>query len=158
MLCIKRWFLMCLFGENTVTKSVDFCFLGCYYMQVACESDEPSGQARVTTEYELCGWEALKKVRKNLKKSSWQRVWKVVIYLSCAKRRAPCKLNNVMNTKHQILDSLSRSSKAWSGTTLNFFEAMINGFNNLIWAAERSFKYHFIESLILAQDERWRRA
>ena len=101
--------------------------------------------------------ERLWKSSKKLEKSSWQRVWKVVIYLSCAKRRAPCKLNNVMNTKHQILDSLSRSSIAWSGTTLNFFEAMINGFNNLIWAAWL-FKYHFIESLILAQDERWRRA
>ena len=94
---------------------------------------------------------------KKLEKSSWQRVWKVVIYLSCAERRAPCKLNNVMNTKHQILDSLSRSSKAWSGTTLNFFEAMI--MVSIIWFEQRKlFRYHFIESLILAQDERWRRA
>ena len=97
------------------------------------------------------------KSSKKLEKSSWQRVWKVVIYLSCAKRRAPCKLNNVMNTKHQILDSLSRSSKAWSGTTLNFFEAMI--MVSIIWFEQRKlFRYHFIESLILAQDERWRRA
>ena len=32
------------------------------------------------------------------------------------------------------------------------------GFNEVICAAKGLYRYHFIESLILAQDERWRRA
>ena len=115
-------------------KVLTFVFWGA----IICKS-----LARATAERASSGYNWIRTLRmrgfekssKKLEKSSWQRVWKVVIYLSCAERRAPCKLNNVMNTKHQILDSLSRSSKAWSGATLNFFEAMINGFNNLIWAA-----------------------
>ena len=141
---IKRKFLTKLETSDTITESLARATSRAG--KLGLQLNENSANER--------SWKSSKK----LEKSSWQRVWNVVIYLSCAKRRAPCKLNNVMNTKHQILDSLSRSSIAWSGTTLNFFEAMINGFNNLIWAAERLFKYHFIESLILAQDERWRRA
>ena len=55
------------------------------------------------------------------------------------------------------MDSLFKIKHSLVGTTLNFFEAW-KSFNKVICAAEKLYRYHFIESLILAQDERWRRA
>ena len=82
----------------------------------------------------------LQKSLKKLEKSSWQRENDVVISISCAERRAPCKLNNVMNKRStRFWIRCQDRASAWSGTTLNFFEAMINSFNKMIGAVERSF-------------------
>ena len=76
------------------------------------------------------------------------------------KWRVPCKLNNVTeNTKHQKgFGCLKALKKACETTVKTFLWSYDFSFNKLIWTAERLFRYHFIESLILAQDERWRRA
>ena len=66
--------------------------------------------------------------------------------------------------KHQNEDKVVHSvkicaNKFVNGATFYFFEAMIHGFDRIDLSEPRGlFRYHFIESLILAQDERWRRA
>ena len=117
-------------GVKNRKKVLTFVFWGAIIHKSLARATSRAGKLRLQLHTNSAN-ERLWKSSKKLEKSSWQRAWKVVIYLSCAKRRAPCKLNNVMNTKHQILDSLSRSSIAWSGTTLNFFEAMI--MVSIIW-------------------------
>ena len=80
-------------------------------------------------------------------------------------RRVPCKLNNVTKRKHQTETILRNRNQEVAKYAVESITRNGNYKNEAmeialwkIWAAERLFRYHFIESLILAQDERWRRA
>ena len=73
--------------------------------------------------------------------------------------RAPCKLNNVkLEAPEKDEKSFLRQAIGIGRLLTNFFEAMIKFRWNDLDRLEGLYRYHFIESLILAQDERWRRA
>ena len=81
--------------------------------------------------------------------------------MTAAKRRVPCKLNNVTeNTKHQKRIWLLKAlKKACENNRQNISLKLRLSFNKIDLSELKGlFRYHFIESLILAQDERWRRA
>ena len=82
--------------------------------------------------------------------------------MTAAKRRVPCKLNNVTeNTKHQKRIWLFfKALKKACVTIVNYISLKLRlSFDKIdLSGSKELFRYHFIESLILAQDERWRRA
>ena len=70
----------------------------------------------------------------------------------------PCKLNNV-KTNFNTLDNYGLFKRKRKNSQRKFLSnyARSKLFKNLILSL-RGFKIQFFESLILAQDERWRRA
>ena len=82
-----------------------------------------------------------------------------IIAMFRRERRAPCKLNNVkLEAPEKDEKSFLRQAIGIGRLLTNFFEAMIKFRWNDLDRLEGLYRYHFIESLILAQDERWRRA
>ena len=77
-------------------------------------------------------------------------------------RGVPCKLNNVKQTKHQSKDFSGDSGAESSGIEAKKnCEPSEDGKRNSDLSSRgrpRLFRYQNFESLILAQDERWRRA
>ena len=77
----------------------------------------------------------------------------MVEWASGEKRSAPCKLNNA-NKKRTRIYRYARTD----GSHKNSFESLDKVINENGFSCSDAVKIQFIESLILAQDERWRRA
>ena len=114
------------------------------------------------------GCEPQKDLWKKIKKWLTNEEAAVIIAMFRRKRRAPCKLNNVTKRKHQtdasfVRDHGRRSKEAEGPGWVNYRSRRqkMKLWKIALWKISSSYGscwYHFIESLILAQDERWRRA
>ena len=103
--------------------------------------------------------ERTKKFEKTLKKFLTKRKRSAKLNNRRTKRRVPCKLNNVTE-KHEAPERIwlfqSFEKSLWEQPSIISLKLRLVSLN---WLEQRKlFWYHFIESLILAQDERWRRA
>ena len=117
-----------------------------------------------------CWWYETDRASKNFWKKYLTNGMKFsIIAMFRRERRVPCKLNNVTKRKHQTVSFRVRNHKK-APKKLRGRVQSITGARNYknmklwqiaLWKISSNYGscwYHFIESLILAQDERWRRA
>ena len=106
-----------------------------------------------------------KNLEKKRKKflTSWKKCGKLKKFTASFEKTSlsasvPCKLNNV-KTNFNTLDNYGLFKRKRKNSQRKFLSnyARSKLFKNLILSL-RGFKIQFFESLILAQDERWRRA
>ena len=131
------------------------------------ESSKNSEKSGWKSEPDRWTKKAAKKIRKKCL-TNWSECGKIVkrsrerpTGWTKSRVRGPWKLNNVTKEGPVISESLNSKNYRKRNLKIRIYEANASKWANKgskIDLKPKGFRYHILESLILAQDERWRRA